>query len=112
MFHHDPGLSGNAGGLPAPGAVPACSVPSAASAGYQLVAGDGGVFSFGAAAFCGTTAGSALRAPIVGTAQDPVTGGDWLVAADGGVFAFGGAPYVGSMGGRPLAAPIVGMWAA
>ena len=109
MFHHDPGLSGDAGGLPATGSVPPCDVPAAASQGYDLVGSDGGVFAFGGAAFCGSTAGTALHEPIVGMARDPVGGGYWLVAADGGVFAYGGAPYLGSMGGLPLNAPIVGM---
>ena len=57
--------------------------------GYWLVASDGGVFSYGDAAFHGSTGGLTLAQPIVGMAADPATGGYWLVASDGGVFAFG-----------------------
>ncbi|MGH9091995.1 MAG: hypothetical protein ACRDZR_11555 [Acidimicrobiales bacterium] len=106
-FHHDPRLTGNAGADPAP--VPACTVPSAAVDGYDLVASDGGIFSFGGTPFCGSTGGTTLNAPIVGMAMAPNTGGYWLVASDGGIFAYGGARFYGSMGGRPLNEPIVGM---
>jgi len=109
MFHGNPQLTGDAGGTPAGGIVPACQVPGAAFAGYDMVAADGGIFSFGSFPFCGSTGGQSLNAPIVGMAMAPNTGGYWLVAADGGVFAYGGAPFLGSMGGRPLNAPIVGM---
>ena len=76
--------------------------------GYWLVASDGGVFSYGDAAFHGSTGGLTLVQPIVGMAEDPATGGYWLVASDGGVFAFD-APFEGSEGGQPLNQPIVGM---
>ncbi len=76
--------------------------------GYHLYAGDGGVFSFGAASFAGSAGSVALRAPVVGGAGDPATAGYWEVAADGGVFAFD-AGFAGSMGGQRLAAPVVGM---
>jgi len=109
MFHHDPQLTGDAGGTPAPGSVAPCTIPAAAFGGYDLVAADGGIFSFGGQPFCGSTGGTALTAPIVGMAMAPGTGGYWLVAADGGVFAYGGAGYYGSMGGQPLNQPIVGM---
>ena len=75
--------------------------------GYWTGAGDGGVFTFGVAAFHGSAASFRLNAPVVGIANTPA-GGYWLVAADGGVFSFG-APFFGSMGGKPLRAPIVGM---
>ena len=80
--------------------------------GYDLVASDGGVFSYGpGAGFFGSMGGKTLNQPVVGMAVDPVTGGYWLVAKDGGVFAFN-APYLGSMGGKPLNAPVVGIAAA
>jgi hypothetical protein len=106
-FHHDRQLTGNAGVAPSP--VPACTVPSAVVGGYNLVASDGGIFSFGGSPFCGSTGGMALNAPIVGMAAANNTGGYWLAASDGGVFAYGGARFYGSMGGRPLNKPIVGM---
>ncbi len=109
MFHHDPQLTGNAGGTTPIGSVPPCSVPSAAYSGYDLVASDGGIFSFGSQPFCGSTGGTQLNAPIVGMAMAPSTGGYWEVASDGGIFAFGGARFLGSMGGTRLNAPIVGM---
>jgi len=108
-FHHDPQLTGNAGGTTGGGSVPACTVPSAALTGYNLVASDGGIFSYGGTPFCGSTGGMTLNAPIVGMAMAPNTGGYWLVASDGGIFAYGGAKFYGSMGGRPLNQPIVGM---
>jgi len=109
MFHHDPQLTGNAGGTTRAGSIPACDVPAAAFAGYNLVASDGGVFSFGGTPFCGSTGGLTLNAPVVATAMAPSVGGYWEVASDGGVFAYGQAGFYGSMGGQPLNAPIVGM---
>jgi hypothetical protein len=78
-------------------------------AGYRLVAGDGGIFSFGDAAFYGSMGGKPLDAPIVGMAATPDGDGYWLVAGDGGIFSFGDAAFAGSMGGKPLDAPVVGM---
>ena len=109
MFHHDPQLTGNAGGTTPRSSMPACSVPAAAYTGYRLAAADGGVFSFGDVPFCGSTGGLKLAAPVVGLASSPTSGGYWEVAADGGVFAFGDAGFYGSMGGRHLDAPVVGM---
>ena len=89
--------------------LPVVAVASTADGGgYWLVASDGGVFSYGDAAFHGSTGGLTLARPIVGMAADAATGGYWLVASDGGVFAFD-APFDGSQGGQPLNQPIVGM---
>ena len=63
--------------------------------GYWFVASDGGIFSFGDAAFHGSVGGSTINAPVVGMAADSATGGYWLVSADGGVFS-GGAPFYGA----------------
>ncbi len=109
MFHHDPQLTGNAGGTPAQGSVANCTIPAAARSGYNLVATDGGIFSFGGQPFCGSTGAMTLNQPIVGMAMASNTGGYWLVASDGGVFAFGSAQFYGSMGGQPLNKPIVGI---
>jgi hypothetical protein len=76
--------------------------------GYDMAGSDGGVFTFGAAAFHGSTGGRTLVAPIVATVRDPATGGYWEVAADGGVFAFD-APFYGSMGGHRLSGFMLGM---
>ena len=77
--------------------------------GYWLVASDGGVFSFGDAAFAGSMGGQALNRPIIGVAATPDGGGYWLVASDGGVFSFGDAAFAGSMGGQALNRPIIGV---
>jgi len=77
--------------------------------GYRLVAADGGVFSFGDAAFYGSTGAERLNAPMVGMASTPDGRGYWLVAADGGVFSFGDAAFHGSTGAERLNAPVVGM---
>jgi hypothetical protein len=109
MFHHDPQLTGNAGGTTPQGSVPPCSLPAALNRGYSLFGSDGGIFSFGGAPFCGSTGNLRLNAPVVGAAMARSGGGYWEVASDGGIFAFGGAGFYGSMGGRPLNSPIVGM---
>ena len=77
--------------------------------GYDLVAADGGIFSFGDAGFFGSTGSLTLNQPIVGMATTPDGKGYWLVAADGGVFAFGDAGFFGSTGSLTLNRPIVGM---
>jgi len=75
--------------------------------GYQEVASDGGLFSYGAS-FLGSMGGQPLNAPIVGMSVSSATGGYWEVAADGGIFGFN-APFFGSMGGQHLNSPIVGI---
>jgi len=77
--------------------------------GYWMVSADGGVYSFGDAAFYDSMAGQHLAAPIVGMAATPDGHGYWLVASDGGIFAFGDARFYGSMGGHPLARSVVGI---
>ena len=62
---------------------------------------DGGVFSFGDAAFHGSMGNVRLNAPMVGIAATPDGRGYWLVAADGGVFSFGDAAFYGSIGNDP-----------
>jgi hypothetical protein len=111
MFHHDPQLTGDAGGTPAVGSVPACSIPTAVLSGYDLVASDGGVSTYplGIQPFCGSAAGQRLTRPVVGMTTAPSTGGYWLVASDGGVFAYGDAGFHGSAGGLTLNSPVVGM---
>ena len=52
--------------------------------GYWLVASDGGIFTFGDAAFFGSTGAMHLNKPIVGMAATPDGRGYWLVASDGG----------------------------
>jgi parallel beta-helix repeat protein len=90
------------------GGTPVFTVPAAGS-GYWMAAGDGGVFSFGASGFYGSSPGSSLGAPTVGIAHTPDSGGYWLVASNGNVANFGDATAYGSLQGKPLNAPIVGI---
>jgi hypothetical protein len=91
-----------------------------ASHGYWLVGSDGGIFSFGTAAFHGSMGGIPLQRPVVGITPTSTGNGYWLVASDGGIFSFGDATYYGSIPGvglhpagsglpSSLNAPIVGM---
>jgi hypothetical protein len=73
-----------------------------------MVATDGGIFTFGDAAYDGSTGGIHLNQPIIGMANSPSGAGYWLIAVDGGVFTFGDAGYYGSTGAMHLNRPIVG----
>ncbi len=88
--------------------------------GYWLVGSDGGIFSFGSAAFYGSTGSLKLQRPVVGITPTADNGGYWLDASDGGVFSFGDAGFYGSIPGlglhpagsglpNSLNAPVVGM---
>ena len=77
--------------------------------GYWLVAGDGGIFSYGDARFYGSAGGMHLNEPIVGMAATNDGNGYWLVASDGGIFSYGDAAFLGSTGSLHLNRPIVGM---
>ncbi len=77
--------------------------------GYRLVASDGGIFSYGAAGYYGSTGNIALNQPIRTMATTPSGNGYWLAATDGGMFSFGDADFFGSTGGLRLNQPIVGM---
>ena len=85
--------------------------PTSDGQGYWLVASDGGIFTFGDAAFHGSMGGQPLNQPVVGMSTTPSGSGYWLVASDGGIFTFGDAPFYGSMGGHPLNQPVTGMTA-
>ncbi|MBW3555548.1 MAG: 3D domain-containing protein [Actinobacteria bacterium] len=76
--------------------------------GYWMVAEDGGIFSFGDAAFHGSAGSVRSREPVVGMAATPGGGGYWLVAADGGIFSFGDATFHGSASEAGVG-PVVGM---
>jgi FG-GAP-like repeat/FG-GAP repeat len=83
--------------------------PNPCSGGYWLVASDGGIFSFGNAAFHGSTGNVKLNQPIVGMSATPSHQGYRFVARDGGIFSFGDAGFYGSTGNIRLNQPIVGM---
>jgi hypothetical protein len=77
-----------------------------------LVGADGGVSSFGDAAYYGNSVGVVSGTggiKTMGISSDPHGGGYWLVSASGSVAAFGDAPSYGSTAGAHLNAPIVGM---
>ena len=73
------------------------------SAGYWLVAADGGVFSFGVP-YYGSLPGTGLCNLPVGTQlRSTLTGaGYYVLAADGGIYSFGDAPFLGSYPGLTL----------
>jgi hypothetical protein len=88
--------------------------------GYWLVGSDGGIFTFGAAQFYGSTGSLRLQRPVVGIVPTGDEGGYWLDASDGGVFSYGDTQFDGSIPGlginpsgsglpHSLDAPIVGM---
>ena len=83
--------------------------PTPTGKGYWHVAGDGGIFAFGDAAFLGSPGGTRLNRPVVGMATTPTGKGYWLVASDGGIFAYGDAVFHGSTGAVALNQPIVAM---
>ena len=83
------------------------SAPSSCTSGYWLVAGDGGVFTFGTAGFFGSARTARPRRPVVGMAPSPSGRGYWLVASDGGVFSFGDAEFYGSTSALTLNKPVV-----
>ena len=97
----DPGVT--------PAVGPSCPVPVQPPAGYWQVASDGGIFTFGAAQFYGSTGAMKLNQPVVGMAATPDGKGYWLVARDGGIFAYGDAQFYGSTGSMVLNKPIIGM---
>jgi peptidoglycan-N-acetylglucosamine deacetylase len=99
-------------GPPVTSNLPLVGAAAHGAGGYWEVAADGGIFSFGDAAFHGSMGGIPHNQPIVGMAATPSGNGYWEVAADGGIFSFGDAAFHGSMGGIPLDQPIVGMAAA
>ena len=74
-----------------------------------MVASDGGIFSFGDAAFHGSMGGRPLNQPIVGMSADQTGSGYWMVASDGGIFTFGDAQFYGSTGNIRLNEPVMGM---
>jgi hypothetical protein len=111
MFHQNPQLTGTLTQPPPQHlnqpVVGMASTPD--GGGYWEVASDGGVFSFGDAAFYGSMGGSHLNRPIVGIASTSTGRGYWEVASDGGIFSFGDAAFRGSTGSIALNRPIVGM---
>jgi hypothetical protein len=77
--------------------------PTPTGKGYWLLAGDGGVFTFGDGAFFGSTGDLKLNAPVVSMAPHPSGRGYWLQARDGAIFTFGeSVNFYGSVPGLKL----------
>jgi hypothetical protein len=96
----------NAGGTSPPSTPSPPVVPTGSHdphPGYWLVGSDGGIFSFGAASFHGSTGNLELQRPVVGMVPTADHDGYWEVASDGGVFAFGDAGFYGSIPGLGIA---------
>ena len=117
-----PSITGTSGTITVPAPPPPPPPPVVVpSHGYWLVGADGGIFTFGAAQFHGSTGDFTLQRPVVGITPTSDRNGYWLVATDGGIFAFGDAGFHGSIPGiglapagtvgapSVLAAPIVAM---
>lgn len=110
-----------AGGISAPSQEVSATIPLAGAAGsrfaatadgggWWIVYPDGGVFSYGIAAFYGSLPGVGVNVDdIVGIDGTPDGKGYWLVASDGGIFTFGDAGFFGSLGDIPQTSPVVGM---
>jgi plastocyanin len=74
--------------------------------GYRVGSSNGGVYTFGAADFFGSKAGSALPSPVVATPATLDNQGYWLVTADGHTYNYGAAANLGNVPIK-LASPIV-----
>jgi hypothetical protein len=83
--------------------------PSSDGNGYWIAKTDGGVFSYGDAAFHGSAGGSPINQPAIAISATGDGGGYYLAATDGGVFSYGDAAFHGSMGGTTINAPVVGV---
>ncbi len=83
--------------------------PRPTGKGYWLVGADGGIFTYGDAAFYGSAGGMTLNAPVVGMAATGDDGGYWLVASDGGIFTYGDARVPRLHREHDPLKPIVGM---
>jgi streptogramin lyase len=108
-------VASNGAGSPQTATMSGTGIPAGASTaggGYWLAASDGGIFSYGSAAFKGSAGSIRLNKPVVGMARTATGNGYWLVASDGGIFNYGDAGFFGSAGSLRLNKPIVGMAAA
>jgi len=84
------------------GATDLAVTPPGHEPGYWVLGADGGVFTYGGAAFHGSLPGLGVRNRAVTLAATPSGNGYWLLGADGGIFAFGDAGFYGSVPGLRL----------
>ena len=78
--------------------------------GYWLVGSDGGVFTYGDAAYLGSVPGQGIvgQPPIVGISRTPSGSGYWLAGANGAVYTYGDAAFLGAPNTSRLVAPVSG----
>jgi hypothetical protein len=76
--------------------------------GYWLVGSDGGVFTYGAAAYLGSVPGQGIvgQPPIVGISRTPSGSGYWLAGANGAVYTYGDAAFLGAPNTSRLVTPV------
>ena len=70
--------------------------------GYWILGADGGIFSFGDAAFFGSVPGVGATTAAVDMTSTPSGRGYWVLGEDGGVFSFGDAYFHGSVPGLKI----------
>ena len=75
---------------------PIIAISATPAGGLLLLGRDGGIFSFGDAAFYGSMGAVRLNGPIIDLAPTPTGHGYWLLGRDGGIFSFGDARFFGS----------------
>jgi hypothetical protein len=66
------------------------------------VASDGGIFTFGDAAFYGSLGATPPASPVAAMVPSAGSDGYWLLEASGTVEPFGGAPMLAPSAGSPL----------
>ncbi|MEA3077046.1 MAG: hypothetical protein QOF60_1954 [Actinomycetota bacterium] len=99
--------SSSASPTPAPAAAPpAGSTIASPGSGYWVLGEDGGVFSYGGAAFYGSLPGLGVKNHAVTLTPTPSGKGYWMLGADGGIFSFGDAAFYGSVPGLRLPAAV------
>ena len=76
--------------------------------GYWLVGSDGGVFTYGDAAYLGSVPGQGItgQPPVVGITSTPTGSGYWLAGANGAVYTYGDATFLGAPDASHLVAPV------
>jgi large repetitive protein len=77
--------------------------------GYWMVAGDGGIFSFGDASFYGSAVDGGAEKRIVDIAPSATGKGYYITASNGAVYAYGDAKSYGGAEGQKLAHGIISM---
>ncbi len=77
--------------------------------GYAVATSGGNLFNYGNAGWYGSEVGTALPAPVTGTAYTPDGLGYWIVTARGNVFNHGDARWYGSPADGPISGSVVGI---